>query len=159
MIYAIISNNDIPVTQMHTYLKNETNDDGGNIPEIFNDLALSESVNGLYAFAIACLVTDNFTKQTSLFTNDEVSILNFIQYLKGMATTIQRKHKTDNKLYDNLVNTNLIGTAPTILNLDGDFTKEENALLNFIYLKITMILINIIVEKLLMLLKIHFLIG
>ena len=81
---------------MHTYLKNETNDDGGNIPEIFNDLALSESVNGLYAFAIACLVTDNFTKQSSLFTNDEVSILNFIQYLKGMATTIQRKHKTDN---------------------------------------------------------------
>ena len=53
MIYSIISNNDIPVTQMHTYLKNETNDDGGNIPEIFNDLALSESVNGLYAFAIA----------------------------------------------------------------------------------------------------------
>lgn len=125
MIYSIISNNDIPVTQMHTYLKNETNDDGGNIPEIFNDLALSESVNGLYAFAIACLVTDNFTKQSSLFTNDEVSILNFIQYLKGMATTIQRKHKTDNKLYDNLVNTNLIGTAPTILNLDGDLFKNH----------------------------------
>ena len=125
MIYAIISNNDVPVTQMHIYLKNETNDDGGNIPEIFNDLSLSESVNGLYAFAIACLITDNFTKQTSLFTNDEVSILNFIQYLKGMATTIQRKHKTDNKLYDNLTNTNLIGTAPTILNLDGDLFKSH----------------------------------
>lgn len=125
MLYAIISNNDVPVSQMHIYLKNETGDDGGNIPEIFNDLGLSESVNGLYAFAIGCLITDNFTNQTSLFTNEEVSILNFIQYIKGMATTIQRKHKTDNKLYDNLVNTNLIGTAPTILNLDGDLFKNH----------------------------------
>ena len=42
-----------------------------------------------------------------------------------MATTIQRKYKTENKLYDNLVNANLIGSAPTLLNLDGDLFKNH----------------------------------
>lgn len=125
MIYNIISNNDVPVSQMHIYLKNKTGNDGGNLPELFNDLASTESVNGLYVFAIACLLTDNFSKKSSLFSNDDASILCFIQYLKGMATTVQLNHKNENKLYDKLIDTNLLGSAPTVLNLDGDLFKTH----------------------------------
>ena len=56
MIYAIISKNDVPTTQMHIYLTNKTGSDGGMIPELFTDLSAAESVNGLYAFAIGFIL-------------------------------------------------------------------------------------------------------
>lgn len=128
MIYEIISKNDVPTSQMHIYLKNKTGDDGGIYPEIFNDLALSESVNGLYAFSIACVLTDNF-KNTSKFLKNypskEVAVLALIQYIKGMATTVQLKNKCVNPLYDNLTDTNQLGSAPTLLNLDGDLFHKH----------------------------------
>lgn len=123
MIYEIISKNDISTSQMHIYLKNKTGDDGGIYPEIFNDLALSESVNGLYAFAIACVLTNNFTDTTKFlkgYPSKEVATLALIQYMKGMATTIQLNNECVNTLYENLVSMNKLGTAPTLLNLDGD---------------------------------------
>ena len=123
MIYEIISKNDIPTTQMHIYLKNKTGDDGGIYPEIFNDLSLSESVNSLYAFATACILTNNFTDMSNFlkgYPSKEVATLAFIQYMKGMATTIQLNNKCVNPLYDNLVTLNKLGTSPTLLNLDGD---------------------------------------
>ena len=123
MIYEIISKNDVPTSQMHIYLKNKTGDDGGIYPEIFNDLALTESVNGLYAFAIACILTDNFTNTTNFlkgYPSKEVASLALIQYIKGIATTVQLNSQCVNSKYDNLVAINQLGTSPTLLNLDGD---------------------------------------
>lgn len=123
MIYEIISKNDVPTSQMHIYLKNKTGDDGGIYPEIFNDLAITESVNGLYAFAIACVITDNFTNMTKFlkdYPSKEVATLALIQYIKGVATSVQLNSKCVNPLYDNLVEINKLGTSPTLLNLDGD---------------------------------------
>ena len=123
MIYEIISKNDVPTSQMHIYLKNKTGDDGGIYPEIINDLAISESVNGLYAFAIACVMTDNFTNTTKFlkdYPSKEVASLALIQYIKGVATTVQLNNKCVNPSYDNLKNINQLGMSPTILNLDGD---------------------------------------
>lgn len=123
MIYAIISKNDTPVNQMHIYLQNKTGNDGGMIPELFSDLSVSESVNSLYAFATACVLTDNFTNIPSgrkEFPSDEVAILSLIQYLKGMATSIQLNKKCVTPLYENLKTANILGSAPTLLNLDGD---------------------------------------
>lgn len=123
MIYEIISKNDVPTSQMHIYLKNKTGDDGGIYPEIFNDLSISESVNGLYAFAIACVMTDNFTN-TSKFLKDypskEVATLALIQYIKGVATTVQLNNKCVNPLYNHLDEIKQLGMSPTLLNLDGD---------------------------------------
>ena len=123
MIYEIISKNDVPTSQMHIYLKNKTGDDGGIYPEIFNDLAISESVNGLYAFAIACVLTDNFRNTSKLLKNypsKEVSVLALIQYIKGVATSVQLNKQCVNPLYENLANINQLGMSPTLLNLDGD---------------------------------------
>ena len=123
MIYEIISKNDIPTSQMHIYLKNKTGNDGGIYPEIFSDLALSESVNGLYAFAIACVMTDNFTNMTRLlkdYPSKEVAVLGLVQYVKGVATTVQLNNKCVNPMYNNLLEINQLGTSPTLLNLDGD---------------------------------------
>lgn len=123
MIYEIISKSDIPTSQMHIYLKNKTGDDGGIYPEIFNDLAISESVNGLYAFATACVLTNNFTDMTKFlkgYPSKEVATLALIQYMKGMATTVQLNNECVNPLYENLNLINKLGTAPTLLNLDGD---------------------------------------
>ena len=123
MIYEIISKNDVPTSQMHIYLKNKTGDDGGIYPEVFNDLSISESVNGLYAFAIACVMTDNFTN-TSKFLKDypskEVATLALIQYIKGVATTVQLNNKCVNPLYNQLEDIKQMGMSPTLLNLDGD---------------------------------------
>ena len=123
MIYEIISKNDVPISQMHIYLKNKTCDDGGIYPELFNDLSLTESVNGLYAFAIACVITKNFT-DTSIFlkgyATKEVATLALIQYIKGVATTVQLNSQCVNPRYENLANINQLGMAPSLLNLDGD---------------------------------------
>lgn len=128
MIYEIISKNDVPTSQMHIYLKNKTGDDGGIYPEIFHDLALKESVNGLYAFAIACVITNNFT-DTSRFLKDypskEVATLGLIQYIKGMATTIQLNSECVNPRYNNLENIKQLGMSPTLLNLDGDLLYKH----------------------------------
>jgi hypothetical protein len=108
---------------MHIYLKNKTGDDGGIYPEIFNDLALSESVNGLYAFAIACVMTDNFTNTTQFlkdYPSKEVATLGLIQYIKGVATTVQLNNKCVNPMYNNLLEISQLGSSPTLLNLDGD---------------------------------------
>lgn len=123
MIYGIISKNDVPTSQMHIYLKNKTGNDGGIYPEIFNDLALSESVNGLYAFATACILTNNFTDMGKFlkgYPSKEVATLALIQYMKGMATTVQLNNDCVNPLYENLVSINKLGSAPSLLNLDGD---------------------------------------
>ncbi len=128
MIYEIISKNETPISQMHIYLKNKTGKDGGNIPELVNDLAITESINGLYAFAIWCVITDNLKKEpknAKKYPTKEVMILAFIQYLKGMATTINLNKQKVSLLYDNLKDNNLLGTSPTLLNLDGDlFTSH-----------------------------------
>lgn len=123
MLYDILSKNDIPVSQMHIYLKNKTGNDGGLYPEMFNDLSISESINGLYTFAIACVITENFTNMSRFlkdYPSPEVATLALIQYVKGMATTIQLKNPCVNKSYENLVNINQLGVSPTLLNLDGD---------------------------------------
>ena len=123
MIYAIISKNDVPTSQMHIYLTNKTGSDGGMIPELFADLSAAESVNGLYAFAIGCVLTDNFTNISSkinTFPSEEVAILALIQYLKGMATTVQLNKQCVTPLYENLKASNILGSAPSLLNLDGD---------------------------------------
>ena len=128
MIYEIISKNDVPTTQMHIYLKNKTGEDGGIFPEIFNDLALTESVNGLYAFAVACVVTNNFTDMTKFlkdYPSKEIAVLAFIQYLKGLATTVQLKNKCVNPLYANLHAINQLGNSPSLLNLDGDLIYKH----------------------------------
>lgn len=128
MIYEIISKNDVPTSQMHIYLKNKTGDDGGIYPEIFHDLALKESVNGLYAFAIACVITNNFT-DTSKFLKDypskEVATLGLIQYIKGMATTVQLNSQCVNPRYNNLIDIEQLGMSPTLLNLDGDLLYKH----------------------------------
>ena len=128
MLYEIISKDETPISQMHIYLKNKTNDDGGNLPEILHDLAVAESVNPLYAFAVYCVITDNITKEpknANKYPTKEVMLLAFIQYLKGMATTIGLNKKQVSILYDNLKKSQLIGHSPTLLNLDGDlFTSH-----------------------------------
>lgn len=128
MLYEIISKDETPISQMHIYLKNKTNDDGGNLPEILHDLAVAESVNPLYAFAIYCVITDNITKEpknANKYPTKEVMLLAFIQYLKGMATTIGLNKKQVSILYNNLKESQLIGHSPTLLNLDGDlFTSH-----------------------------------
>jgi hypothetical protein len=130
MIYAIISKNDVPTSQMHIYLKNKTGDDGGIYPEIFNDLSITESVNGLYAFATACVITNNFTDMSKFlkgYPSKEVASLALIQYIKGMATTVQLNSACVNPSYENLAAINKLGTAPSLLNLDGDlFYKHYN---------------------------------
>ena len=123
MIYEIMSRNDVPTSQMHIYLKNKTGNDGGIYPEIFNDLALTESINGLYAFAIGCVLTDNFTDTTKFlkgYPSKEVATLGLIQYIKGVATTIQLNGKCVNPKYETLSEINQLGVAPSLLNLDGD---------------------------------------
>lgn len=128
MIYEIISKNDVPTSQMHIFLKNKTGNDGGIFPEIFNDLAIAESVNGLYAFAIACVITDNFTNTAKFlkgYASKEVATLGLIQYIKGMATTIQLNKECVNPLYHNLSQINQLGIAPTLLNLDGDLFSKH----------------------------------
>lgn len=128
MLYEIISKDETPVSQMHIYLKNKTNDDGGNLPEILHDLAVAERVNPLYAFAVYCVITDNLTKEpknANKYPTKEVMLLAFIQYLKGMATTIGLNKKQVSILYDNLKESQLLGHSPTLLNLDGDlFTSH-----------------------------------
>ena len=123
MIYEFLSKNETPISQMHIYLKNKTGNDGGNIPEIINDLAITESINGLYAFAVYCVITDNLKKEPKIakdYPTKEIMLLAFVQYLKGMATTINLNKTRVSKLYENLKNNNILGSAPTILNLDGD---------------------------------------
>ena len=128
MLYEIISKDETPISQMHIYLKNKTNDDGGNLPEILHDLAVAERVNPLYAFAVYCVITDNLTKEpknANKYPTKEVMLLAFIQYLKGMATTIGLNKKQVSILYDNLKESQLLGHSPTLLNLDGDlFTSH-----------------------------------
>ena len=132
MLYEIISKDETPISQMHIYLKNKTNDDGGNLPEILHDLAVAERVNPLYAFAVYCVITDNLTKEpknANKYPTKEIMLLAFIQYLKGMATTIGLNKKQVSILYDNLKESQLLGHSPTLLNLDGDlFTShyDEN---------------------------------
>jgi hypothetical protein len=123
MIYGIAELTNISPTQMHIYLKNHTGNDGGNLPEIFYDMAKIESVNGLYTFAIACLLTDNFQKSSPMlsgYSTDELNVLAFTQYVKGLATTIQPNKKIENKRYDTLKSMNLLGLSPSLLNLDGE---------------------------------------
>ena len=38
MLYEIISKDETTISQMHIYLKNKTDNGGGNIPEILHDL-------------------------------------------------------------------------------------------------------------------------
>ena len=128
MIYDIMSKNDVPTSQMHIYLKNKTGDDGGIYPEIFNDLSISESINGLYTFAIACVITDNFTNTTRFlkgYPSKEVATLSLIQYIKGMATTVQLNKQCVNPMYNNLSEINQLGLSPTLLNLDGDLLYKH----------------------------------
>lgn len=123
MLYEIISKDETPISQMHIYLKNKTDNDGGNLPEILHDLAITESVNPLYAFAVYCVITDNLKKEpknANKYPTKEVMLLAFIQYLKGMATTIGLNKKQVSILYDNLKEAQLLGRSPTLLNLDGD---------------------------------------
>ena len=128
MIYEFLSKNETPVSQMHIYLKNKTGNDGGNIPEIINDLAVAESINGLYAFAVYCVITDNLKKEPKIgkdYPTKEVMLLAFVQYLKGMATTVNLNKPRVSKLYENLENNNILGASPTILNLDGDLFETH----------------------------------
>ena len=123
MIYEIISKNNIPTSQMHIYLKNKTGDDGGIYPELFNDLSITETVNGLYAFSIACVITNNFTDMSNFLKNypsKEVATLALIQYIKGVATTVQLNSECVNPLYNNLADIRQLGMSPSLLNLDGD---------------------------------------
>ena len=123
MIYGIAELSTISPSQMHIYLKNHTGNDGGNIPEIFCDMARIESVNSLYTFAIACLITNDFQKSSPMlsgYETQELNILAFTQYVKGLATTIQPNKKIENKRYDTLKEMNLLGISPSLLNLDGE---------------------------------------
>lgn len=124
MIYSIIGINEIPLMNMHIYLQNETGNDGGKIPELFDSLALTETVNGGYAFAVGAVMTNNFTNMKPLMANHptlEVAILALVQLLKGMASTFPLKNECVSRPYMTLKDADKLGCAPSILNLDGEF--------------------------------------
>lgn len=123
MLYSIASANNVSVIKMHNYLKLHTGSDGKNYPELFNDIAKSESINGLYTFAIACVIYDDLKeidKLTKKYPTTETAILSFTQYIKGLATTVQLNNKCVNPLYEGMKENGTLGRCPTLLNLDGD---------------------------------------
>ena len=122
MIYGIIGlNTEVPLSKFHIYLKEKTGNDGGDLPEAFHNICGMENINSLYAFSVACVITNTFTKipRHSYGTRD-LAILGLAQTLKTLATTIPLKKKCITPLYDHFKQTGLVGTAPSVLNLDGD---------------------------------------